>query len=247
MPVAGAPALRLGPEGRVVARRPATSPPDAAARGPRVLARYGGASTGSSTFAATVTEPDLRSPTLRARTSRRGRRTAGRRRRPSRHVEPAGRPSSGWSSSSARSSSPCSSRRSCPGVLHPVVVDGADAVVGDRVLVNKLSYRLHDVHRGDIVVFERPPNAAAGDIKDLIKRVVGLPGESVEARDGNVFVERRRRSTSPTCSTARTTERSGRRAAARSAPVPRGPRVRPRRQPEELAGQQRRSARSTRT
>src|SRR5215211_2672305 len=28
--------------------------------------------------------------------------------------------------------------------------------VGDRVLVNKLSYRLHDVHRGDIVVFERP-------------------------------------------------------------------------------------------
>ena len=27
---------------------------------------------------------------------------------------------------------------------------------GDRVLVNKLSYDLHDVHRGDIVVFERP-------------------------------------------------------------------------------------------
>ena len=34
--------------------------------------------------------------------------------------------------------------------------------VGDRVLVNKLSYRLHDVHKGDIVVFERPP-ADAGE------------------------------------------------------------------------------------
>jgi signal peptidase I len=29
--------------------------------------------------------------------------------------------------------------------------------IRDRVLVNKLSYRLHDVHRGDLVVFERPP------------------------------------------------------------------------------------------
>src|SRR5262245_37948562 len=30
--------------------------------------------------------------------------------------------------------------------------------IGDRVLVNKLSYRLHDVHRGDVVVFESEPN-----------------------------------------------------------------------------------------
>src|SRR5215471_13248398 len=44
--------------------------------------------------------------------------------------------------------------------------------VGDRVLVNKLSYHLHDVHRGDIVVFKRPPaEAAEPAIKDLIKRV----------------------------------------------------------------------------
>jgi signal peptidase I len=60
--------------------------------------------------------------------------------------------------------------------------------VHDRVLVNKLSYKLHDVHRGDIVVFERPPNAAASDIQDLIKRVVGLPGDTIEARDGKVYV-----------------------------------------------------------
>ena len=48
---------------------------------------------------------------------------------------------------------------------------------GDRVLVNKLSYDLHDVNRGDIVVFEPPPDEVGPDgIKDLIKRVIGLPG-----------------------------------------------------------------------
>ncbi len=62
--------------------------------------------------------------------------------------------------------------------------------IQDRVLVNKLSYRLHDVHRGDIVVFERPPNDV-GQIRDLIKRVVGLPGETVEAHDGAVYVDGR--------------------------------------------------------
>ena len=56
--------------------------------------------------------------------------------------------------------------------------------VGDRVLVNKLGYRMHDVHRGDIVVFERPPvpvpaNLPEAQIKDLIKRVIALPGETV--------------------------------------------------------------------
>ena len=50
---------------------------------------------------------------------------------------------------------------------------------GDRVLVNKLSYKLHDVNRGDIVVFERPPSETATNIPDLIKRVVGLPGEEI--------------------------------------------------------------------
>src|SRR6202011_534587 len=63
---------------------------------------------------------------------------------------------------------------------------------GDRVLVNKLSYHLHPIHRGDIVGFTRPPGEA-GDpaIKDLIKRVIALPGESIEQRDGNVFINGR--------------------------------------------------------
>jgi signal peptidase I len=63
---------------------------------------------------------------------------------------------------------------------------------GDRVLVSKLSYRLHDVHRGDIVVFKRPPALtpvqAGPEVKDLVKRVIGLPGDTVEARDGQMIV-----------------------------------------------------------
>ena len=63
--------------------------------------------------------------------------------------------------------------------------------VGDRVLVNKLSYRTHDVNRGDLVVFERPPQASSGadgEIKDLIKRVVAVGGDTIEGRDGQVYV-----------------------------------------------------------
>jgi signal peptidase I len=60
---------------------------------------------------------------------------------------------------------------------------------GDRVLVNKLSYDLHSIHRGDIVVFKRPPSEAQDPtIKDLIKRVIGLPGDRIEGRDGQVYI-----------------------------------------------------------
>jgi signal peptidase I len=58
----------------------------------------------------------------------------------------------------------------------------------DRVLVNKLSYKLHDVHRGDIVVFKAPPGVDPG-VKDLVKRVIGLPGDTIEGRnDGFVYI-----------------------------------------------------------
>ena len=65
--------------------------------------------------------------------------------------------------------------------------------IGDRVLVNKLSYHMHDVHRGDIVVFKRPPAEGTGspEIKDLIKRVIGLPGDTIESRDGKIFINGR--------------------------------------------------------
>lgn len=54
---------------------------------------------------------------------------------------------------------------------------------GQYLIVSKLSYRLGDIQRGDIVVFE-PPN---GDGEDYIKRIIGLPGEQIEIRDGAVW------------------------------------------------------------
>lgn len=60
--------------------------------------------------------------------------------------------------------------------------------VGDRVLVNKLAYRVGDISRGDIVVFERPASESASNIPDLIKRVIGLPGESIVIKENQVWV-----------------------------------------------------------
>src|SRR4051794_37668722 len=78
--------------------------------------------------------------------------------------------------------------------------------IGDRVLVNKLSYKLHDIHRADIVVFERPssdvqtvegcdgnpvtitPPRNIEEVHDLIKRVVGVGGETGESRDTRLYV-----------------------------------------------------------
>jgi len=52
------------------------------------------------------------------------------------------------------------------------------------LVVNKLSYRLHEPQRGDIIVF-RDPN---DESRKLIKRVIGLPGERVEVRNSQVLV-----------------------------------------------------------
>lgn len=64
-------------------------------------------------------------------------------------------------------------------------------VENDRVLVNKLAYRAHDVRRGDVVVFERPPTESAEQIKDLIKRVVGISGDHVSIQGDRVRVNGR--------------------------------------------------------
>ncbi len=66
-------------------------------------------------------------------------------------------------------------------------------LVDDRVLVNKLSYRLNDISRGDIVVFHRTDAeiaaSAPDDPKDVIKRVIATEGERIEIRDNQVLID----------------------------------------------------------
>jgi signal peptidase I len=56
---------------------------------------------------------------------------------------------------------------------------------GEYVLVSKVSYKLGQPQRGDIIVFEFPGGQPA---QDLIKRVVGLPGDIIEIRDRTVYI-----------------------------------------------------------
>lgn len=56
--------------------------------------------------------------------------------------------------------------------------------VRDIVLVDEIAYRLHEPHDGDIAVFD-PPVEAGGN--DFVKRVIGVPGDSISIRDGIVY------------------------------------------------------------
>ena len=59
----------------------------------------------------------------------------------------------------------------------------------NRVLVNKLSYRFHDIHRGDVVVFDRvTTDGVEVQHDDLIKRVIGLSGDTVSISECVVSV-----------------------------------------------------------
>jgi len=57
-------------------------------------------------------------------------------------------------------------------------------VTGERLLGNKFVYRFGQPNRGDIVVFKYPPDPQ----KTFVKRVIGLPGETVEIKQGDVFI-----------------------------------------------------------
>ncbi|MGD1992665.1 MAG: signal peptidase I [Anaerolineae bacterium] len=56
---------------------------------------------------------------------------------------------------------------------------------GQYLIVSKVNYLLSEPQRGDIVVFE-PPN---GSYEDYIKRIVGLPGETVDAQEGSIWID----------------------------------------------------------
>lgn len=55
---------------------------------------------------------------------------------------------------------------------------------GQYLIINKFEYYFHDPNRGDIVVFRFPQNPK----RDFIKRVIALPGEKVEIKEGTVFI-----------------------------------------------------------
>ncbi|HOG24130.1 MAG TPA: signal peptidase I [Candidatus Omnitrophota bacterium] len=55
----------------------------------------------------------------------------------------------------------------------------------DKIFVDKISYRFHEPARGDVIVFKYPLDRK----KDFVKRLVGLPGETIEIRDGVILVD----------------------------------------------------------
>ena len=74
-------------------------------------------------------------------------------------------------------------------VVQPVKVEGTSMAPEleprDRIFVNKFGYRMSSVERGDVVVFWYPRDVQ----KSFIKRIIGLPGEQVEIRSGDVYVK----------------------------------------------------------
>lgn len=71
-------------------------------------------------------------------------------------------------------------------LLAPIVVDGLSMMPTlhdqDRMIVNKIGYKISDPKRFDIIVFHAPEN------KDYIKRVIGLPGDKIEYKDDTLYV-----------------------------------------------------------
>ena len=61
--------------------------------------------------------------------------------------------------------------------------------VGDRILVNKLSVRFGTINVGDIIVFKAPPaeHCDDGNYADLVKRVIGLPGQTLKSEGNDVY------------------------------------------------------------
>ncbi len=59
--------------------------------------------------------------------------------------------------------------------------------IGDRIAVDKLDDHLFGLHRGEVVVFRRPP-LEHDDYPDLVKRIIGLPGDTISVVNGRVAI-----------------------------------------------------------
>jgi signal peptidase I len=72
-------------------------------------------------------------------------------------------------------------------------VEHCEGRFSDRVIANRLAYRFRDPERGEIIVFEAPAAADRCGLGDggssFVKRIIGLPGEVVSARDGVIHID----------------------------------------------------------
>lgn len=73
-------------------------------------------------------------------------------------------------------------------LFQPFIVKGDSMVPnfqsGDYLIVDEISYRFLEPERGDVIVFRYPKDTK----QRFIKRIIGLPGESIQIKDGNVFI-----------------------------------------------------------
>ncbi len=67
-------------------------------------------------------------------------------------------------------------------IVGPSMEPGLQA--GERIFVNKVVYKLHEPERGDVIVFHNPRNPR----EEYIKRIIALPGEAVEVKEGEVYI-----------------------------------------------------------
>lgn len=80
------------------------------------------------------------------------------------------------------------------GLMQPHQVSGRSMVPnfqnGEYVLTDKVSFKLREPQRGEVIVFKAPPaaNCPQGTGCEYIKRVIGLPGETVEIKNSHVFI-----------------------------------------------------------
>lgn len=76
---------------------------------------------------------------------------------------------------------------------HRISDDGCLSNISDRIIASPIVYRFRSPHRGDLVVFHSPARAKVecnhGGI--FVKRIVGLPGESVQERDNRIYINGR--------------------------------------------------------
>ncbi len=74
-------------------------------------------------------------------------------------------------------------------VFQNFVVEGSSMfptlMQGDRLIVSRLSYFVGEPARGDIIVFQYP----YGPERDFVKRIIGLPGETIAIQNGQVFID----------------------------------------------------------